>query len=514
MKPNIESNEQALLKPGKYERKRTANLESLIGNLKVRKLSQGGQNTKNKDLTSLYVEVTNSLSDCSRSTPPLSSSSPSVSPSSISPDSPIQCNVSSSLSSTSSSSLATASNKSRALLPKFRWMMESSSPPPQNIASKLEEEPDEEIEEDCKTEETNYHETSSLSPASDKQKKSPKTKQPKESNYKITSGSAKSSDDPSRAVKFYDDFIDFRGDILRRPPNSKNCRILWEYLFLLLQDTNYSSVIKWEDESKMVFRIVQAEKLAALWGLQKNRLGMTYEKLSRGMRYYYPNNIIAREPGRRLLYRFMRHPDEIKKFVKKNGTYMLKKSKQSGKKDSNGEDSGADEPKKGDELDEDILDEENSREALAVTQENNQEEENKSSTPSLANAQFYSEFYQYMYSAQMAAAMGLPNYGVNAAQYLMQLRNQAESSELLNESLKSLASSINRNLLSNLNNKPNSSSSSSSSSSTHSLELNNNNNNNNNSTSRDQVQQQFHPLNLALGKKRKSKYDITKFEDN
>jgi hypothetical protein len=75
-----------------------------------------------------------------------------------------------------------------------------------------------------------------------------------------------------------------------------------------------------------VFRIVQAEKLAALWGLQKNRLGMTYEKLSRGMRYYYPNNIIAREAGRRLLYRFMRHPSEIKKFVKKNGTYMLKRS--------------------------------------------------------------------------------------------------------------------------------------------------------------------------------------------
>ena len=70
----------------------------------------------------------------------------------------------------------------------------------------------------------------------------------------------------SRAVKFYDDFIDFRGDILRRPPNSKNCRILWEYLFLLLQDKNYSSVIRWEDDTDMVFRIVQAEKLAALWG--------------------------------------------------------------------------------------------------------------------------------------------------------------------------------------------------------------------------------------------------------
>jgi hypothetical protein len=65
---------------------------------------------------------------------------------------------------------------------------------------------------------------------------------------------------------------------------------------------------------------------------------MTYEKLSRGMRYYYPNNIIAREPGRRLLYRFMRHPDEIKKFVKKNGTYMLKKTTTKSKSGANGED--------------------------------------------------------------------------------------------------------------------------------------------------------------------------------
>lgn len=58
----------------------------------------------------------------------------------------------------------------------------------------------------------------------------------------------------------------------------------------------------------------------------------------------------------------MRHPDEIKKFVKKNGTYMLKKSKSSSKTpsneslddsfstskhgdDGNPEDSGVDEPK-------------------------------------------------------------------------------------------------------------------------------------------------------------------------
>ena len=90
----------------------------------------------------------------------------------------------------------------------------------------------------------------------------------KKSNAKTppTQTQVKNSEDPSRAVKFYDDLIDFRGDILKRPPNSKNCRILWEYLYLLLQDDNYSNVIKWEDRSQMVFRIVQAEKLAALWG--------------------------------------------------------------------------------------------------------------------------------------------------------------------------------------------------------------------------------------------------------
>jgi hypothetical protein len=76
----------------------------------------------------------------------------------------------------------------------------------------------------------------------------------------------KNIEDPTRQIKFYDDYIDFRGDILRRPPGSKNCRILWEYLYTLLQDDAYAAIIRWEDSVQMVFRIVQAEKLAALWG--------------------------------------------------------------------------------------------------------------------------------------------------------------------------------------------------------------------------------------------------------
>lgn len=86
----------------------------------------------------------------------------------------------------------------------------------------------------------------------------------------------------------------------------------------------------------MIFRILQADKLAALWGeknstfhncflhqssllgLQKNRISMTYEKLSRGMRYYYANNIIIKEQSKRLLYRFTRSPEEIKRNTKRS----------------------------------------------------------------------------------------------------------------------------------------------------------------------------------------------------
>ncbi len=364
-----------------YERKRTANLENLIGNLKVRKLNQTSSSS-NKDknyysnnngnkMTSLYVEIatgannggiSTSLSDISPSTPPLSS--PSVSPSSLSiaSDSPNHASSYSSSSSNNPNNNSnnknrnnTNDNKSRySMVPKFRWIVDSgntdtnftmNSNPHENKSNifdptKLNEIINETSAIHGSAPATWTNETANISTSSQKLSTT-KQKPVKQANKKETnlnkpltgqlSTGHKNQEDPTRQIKFYDDFIDFRGDVLRRPPDSKNCRILWEYLYLLLQNTNYSSVIRWEDESQMVFRIVQAEKLAALWGLQKNRLGMTYEKLSRGMRYYYPNNIIAREPGRRLLYRFMRHPDEIKKFVKKNGTYMLKRAKMNAK---------------------------------------------------------------------------------------------------------------------------------------------------------------------------------------
>lgn len=325
--------------------------------------SSASANGNKKQLNSIYVEVTNnSMSDCcSRSTPPLSSSSPSssVSPtSSMSPDSPIQSNASSSFSSLSSSSNNASLNSStnngnncksggavhassRLLPSKYEWLAKvaendqekSNRIKEENSVGEVDEEDleeqqpvdflkcksddetdtikdtmnglgwavksasnnnnmmimddmdeasgeseNEDIDEDedllharqGQTSQVMSSSSSSTASVSKPGKKAAKHVNKNHFNYKIVHADGKNGDEAGgsggRAVKFYDDFIDFRGDILRRPPNSKNCRILWEYLFLLLQDPNYSSVIKWEDESNMVFRIVQAEKLAALWG--------------------------------------------------------------------------------------------------------------------------------------------------------------------------------------------------------------------------------------------------------
>ncbi|XP_061086001.1 transcription factor ETV6 isoform X4 [Conger conger] len=90
-----------------------------------------------------------------------------------------------------------------------------------------------------------------------------------------------------------------------------DCRLLWDYVYQLLSDSRYENFIRWEDKETKVFRIVDPNGLARLWGNHKNRTNMTYEKMSRALRHYYKLNIIRKEPGQRLLFRFMKTPDEI-----------------------------------------------------------------------------------------------------------------------------------------------------------------------------------------------------------
>ncbi|XP_068117574.1 ETS homologous factor [Hyperolius riggenbachi] len=80
---------------------------------------------------------------------------------------------------------------------------------------------------------------------------------------------------------------------------------LWEFIrdILLTPDKN-PGLIRWEDRSEGVFRFLKSEAVAQLWGKKKNNSSMTYEKLSRAMRYYYKREILERVDGRRLVYKF------------------------------------------------------------------------------------------------------------------------------------------------------------------------------------------------------------------
>lgn len=90
-----------------------------------------------------------------------------------------------------------------------------------------------------------------------------------------------------------------------------DCKLLWDYVYHLLSDSRYEAFIRWEDPNTMTFRVVDPNGLARLWGNHKNRVNMTYEKMSRALRHYYKLNIIKKETGQRLLFRFLKTPDEI-----------------------------------------------------------------------------------------------------------------------------------------------------------------------------------------------------------
>ncbi|XP_034028406.1 transcription factor ETV7 isoform X2 [Thalassophryne amazonica] len=91
------------------------------------------------------------------------------------------------------------------------------------------------------------------------------------------------------------------------------CKLLWDYVYQLLCDDRYQEYIRWEDRDSFVFRVVDPNGLAHLWGNHKNRDNMTYEKMSRALRHYYKLNIIKKERGQKLLFRFLKIPQDLTK---------------------------------------------------------------------------------------------------------------------------------------------------------------------------------------------------------
>ncbi|XP_048861304.1 protein C-ets-1 isoform X3 [Brienomyrus brachyistius] len=79
---------------------------------------------------------------------------------------------------------------------------------------------------------------------------------------------------------------------------------LWQFLLELLTDKSCQTFISWTGDG-WEFKLSDPDEVARRWGKRKNKPKMNYEKLSRGLRYYYDKNIIHKTSGKRYVYRFV-----------------------------------------------------------------------------------------------------------------------------------------------------------------------------------------------------------------
>ena len=78
--------------------------------------------------------------------------------------------------------------------------------------------------------------------------------------------------------------------------------MLWKFIKELL-DSN-DSCVSWISREDRTFRFVDSKQAAKLWGQRKNKRNMTYEKMSRALRYYYDRQIMYHIDGQKLMYKF------------------------------------------------------------------------------------------------------------------------------------------------------------------------------------------------------------------
>ncbi|KAL3853841.1 hypothetical protein ACJMK2_017342 [Sinanodonta woodiana] len=86
---------------------------------------------------------------------------------------------------------------------------------------------------------------------------------------------------------------------------------LWQFLLELLLNNQHLNIIQWTS-NEGEFKLINAEEVAKLWGLRKNKTNMNYDKLSRALRYYYDKNIIKKVMGQKFVYKFVSFPEIVK----------------------------------------------------------------------------------------------------------------------------------------------------------------------------------------------------------
>ena len=87
--------------------------------------------------------------------------------------------------------------------------------------------------------------------------------------------------------------------------SNPDCNIhLWEFLLELLLRGEHRDKITWTG-TDYEFILKMPDQVAKLWGVRKAKPKMNYEKLARGLRYYYSKKILAKSSGRRYVYKFL-----------------------------------------------------------------------------------------------------------------------------------------------------------------------------------------------------------------
>ncbi|XP_049610633.1 ETS translocation variant 5 isoform X4 [Syngnathus scovelli] len=85
---------------------------------------------------------------------------------------------------------------------------------------------------------------------------------------------------------------------------------LWQFLLTLLDNPANAHLIVWTGHN-MEFKLIDCEEVARLWGIQKNRPAMNYDKLSRSLRYYYEKGLMQKVAGERYVYKFVCNPKAL-----------------------------------------------------------------------------------------------------------------------------------------------------------------------------------------------------------
>ena len=81
----------------------------------------------------------------------------------------------------------------------------------------------------------------------------------------------------------------------RRRPRGKK---LWEFILDLLHDPDHNpSIIRWDDQSLGVFRLINPEAIAKKWGERRKKNDLSYDNFARALRWVM-YKIVEKDPDK------------------------------------------------------------------------------------------------------------------------------------------------------------------------------------------------------------------------